>query len=83
LTLKLLVASGVAALALLVLDGFWLWLMAPTYRRLLGGAMIDTIRLVPAIAFYVLYIIGVVVLLVQPRRLRHLCPDQLCDLEGL
>lgn len=64
--MKLLVASGVAALSLLVLDGFWLWLMAPTYRRLLGGAMIDTIRLAPAIAFYVLYIVGVVVLLVQP-----------------
>ncbi len=64
--MKLLVATGAAALSLLVLDGVWLWLMAPTYRRLLSGAMIDTIRLAPAIAFYVLYIMGVVVLLVQP-----------------
>lgn len=64
--MKLFVATAVTAAALLVLDGLWLYSMAPTYRRLLGSAMVDSFRATPAVAFYLLYIFGVVVLLVMP-----------------
>lgn len=66
LPVKIVVASAVVAVTLLVLDGLWLWLMGPTYRRLLGDAMLETFRLGPAAAFYLLYIVGVTVLIVLP-----------------
>ncbi|WP_395611145.1 DUF2177 family protein [Pseudomonas sp. B22129] len=54
-------------LAFLVLDGLWLGvLMGPTYKGLLGPLMLDQPRLFPAVLFYLLYVIGCVVLVVLP-----------------
>ena len=54
-------------LAFLVLDGLWLGvLMGSTYKSLLGTLMLDQPRLLPAILFYLLYVLGCVVLVVLP-----------------
>ena len=54
-------------LAFLMLDGLWLGvLMGPTYKALLGPLMLDQPRLFPAVAFYLLYVFGCVVLVVLP-----------------
>lgn len=64
---KALFAYAGTLLAFLVLDGLWLGvLMAPTYRALLGSLMLDQPLLVPAAAFYILYVIGCVVFVVLP-----------------
>ena len=60
----------------LVLDGLWLgWLMGPTYREWLGPLMLEKPVVSPAVAFYLLYAFGVVMLAVKSalRRdsLRH------------
>jgi uncharacterized membrane protein len=66
LRLKTLVTFLAAAATLLVLDGIWLSLAAPTYRRLHAGQLLDSFRVAPAIAFYFLYLTGLVVLIVSP-----------------
>ncbi len=54
-------------LAFLVLDGLWLGvLMGPTYKSLLGALMLDQPRLLPAVLFYLLYVLGCVVLVILP-----------------
>ena len=54
-------------LAFLVLDGLWLGvLMGSTYKSLLGALMLDQPRLLPAVLFYLLYVLGCVVLVVLP-----------------
>ena len=54
-------------LAFLVLDGLWLGvLMGPTYKSLLGPLMLDQPRLLPAVLFYLLYVLGCVVFVVLP-----------------
>ena len=54
-----------AAATLLILDGIWLSLAAPTYRRLHAGQLLE-FCVAPAIAFYFLYLTGLVVLIVSP-----------------
>ncbi len=45
-----------------MLDGLWLGvLMGPTYKSLLGPLMLDQPRLLPAVLFYLLYVLGCVV----------------------
>ncbi|GAA0399214.1 MULTISPECIES: DUF2177 family protein [Pseudomonas] len=54
-------------LAFLVLDGLWLGvLVGPTYKSLLGPLMLDQPRLLPAVLFYLLYVVGCVVFVVLP-----------------
>lgn len=54
-------------LAFLVLDGLWLGvLMGPTYKSLLGPLMLEQPRLLPAMLFYLLYVLGCVVLVILP-----------------
>ena len=54
-------------LAFLVLDGLWLGvLMGSTYKSLLGALMLDQPRLLPAVLFYLLYVLGCVVLVILP-----------------
>jgi len=56
-----------AAVVMLVLDAVWLTLTANAlYRPLIGDIMLDGFRLAPAVAFYVLYLCGVVVFAVHP-----------------
>jgi uncharacterized membrane protein len=62
-----LIGYGVAALAMLGLDAAWLTLTANSfYRRLLGDIMLDGFRPAPAIAFYLLYLFGIVIFAVHP-----------------
>ncbi|KRP51694.1 DUF2177 family protein [Pseudomonas poae] len=53
--------------AFLILDGLWLGvLMGPTYKSLLGPLMLDQPRVLPAVLFYVLYVMGCVLFVVLP-----------------
>ena len=54
-------------LAFLVLDGLWLGvLMSSTYKELLGPLMLAQPKWGPAVAFYLLYVSGVVFFVVLP-----------------
>ncbi len=54
-----------AAVTMGVLDGLWLGVVAKgLYRRELGGVMRDSPNVVAAALFYVLYVVGVVVIAV-------------------
>ena len=60
-----------ALLAFLVLDGLWLGLlMSSTYKELLGSLMLAQPKWGPAIVFYLLYVLGVVVFVVLPALAR-------------
>ena len=64
---KALIAYVSTLLTFLLLDGIWLGLlMAPTYRELLGSLMLEKPLLLPAAAFYCLYVLGCVVFVVLP-----------------
>lgn len=53
--------------AFLVLDGLWLGvLMGPTYRAWLGPLMLEIPVIFPALLFYLIYIVGVVLIGVLP-----------------
>ena len=70
-------------LAFLVLDGLWLGvLMGPTYKSLLGPLMLDQPRLLPAVLFYLLYVLGCVVFVVLPS-INWQCAARLGALLGL
>lgn len=50
-----------AALCMLVLDAIWLSTMARTlYRPHIGELLLDGFRLAPAVAFYFIYVAGIV-----------------------
>ncbi len=56
-----------SALAMLVLDGMWLGVVAKKlYRPELGDMLMDGFRGAPAAAFYFLYVGGIVFLAVAP-----------------
>ena len=60
-------AYSVAALVLAVLDVLWLWLVVGRlYRAELGTLMRVDVALLPAVAFYLIYLLGVVVFAVMP-----------------
>jgi uncharacterized membrane protein len=62
-----LLAYVVAAVVMLGLDFIWLSLTANTlYRPALGDLMLDGFRVLPAIAFYALYLCGAVFFAVRP-----------------
>lgn len=64
--MKLAIAFAAAAATMLLLDGVWLTMMASTYRRLFGEQLLEHFRIAPAVAFYVLYLAGVIVMVVAP-----------------
>jgi uncharacterized membrane protein len=50
-----------------VIDAAWISLLGPKiYKPIIGDILADTVRLGPAIAFYVLYIAGIVALAIGP-----------------
>ena len=60
-----------ALLAFLVLDGLWLGvLMSSTYKELLGSLMLAQPKWGPAIVFYLMYVLGVVLFVVLPALAR-------------
>jgi uncharacterized membrane protein len=64
---RTLVAYGAALLALGVLDGVWLGVIAKDFYRVgLGALMAERINLGAAAAFYLLYPVGLVIFVVRP-----------------
>lgn len=67
MTLKSAFIAYLAAGAwMLVVDAVWLTSMIGVYRQHLGALLLDGIRLGPAIAFYLLYVGGIVWFAVLP-----------------
>ena len=66
--MKYVIAYGGTAVMLAVLDAVWLTFAGRLlYRPAIGSLMMDNgFRLAPAIVFYVLYILGVVIFAVSP-----------------
>jgi uncharacterized membrane protein len=57
----------VSGLSFLALDAVWLSIMGPAlYRPQLGSLMLEKFVLVPAIAFYLVYPVGIAVFAVGP-----------------
>lgn len=53
---------------ILVFDGFWLGLIAKKfYANQLGSLMIKKVKALPALAFYLLFAVGLVILAVRPE----------------
>lgn len=62
-----LVAYGVTAVVFLAVDAIWLTTMTGAlYRPILGDQLVDQPRLVPAIAFYLIYVFGIVFFAILP-----------------
>jgi len=54
-------------LAFLVIDAIWLSQAASTlYRPIIGELLADKVRIAPAVAFYLLYVLGIVIFAVSP-----------------
>ena len=63
----ILAAYAAAAVTMLGMDAIWLSISADLlYRPLLGDIMLPGFRLVPAILFYVLYVVGIVIFAIKP-----------------
>ena len=63
----MLAAYAAAAVTMLGMDAVWLSLSADVlYRPLLGDIMLPGFRPVPAILFYVLYVVGIVIFAIEP-----------------
>jgi uncharacterized membrane protein len=66
--LKLVVAHVSTGSVFLILDGCWLTLVGPRlYRPDISMILADKIRVLPAILFYILYIVGLVCFCVRPN----------------
>lgn len=64
---QLAIAFPVTAIAFLALDAVWLTLMADRlYRPALGNQLLERFAIAPALVFYVIYTVGVVVFAVAP-----------------
>jgi uncharacterized membrane protein len=60
-------AFGVTFLVMAVLDGIWLgWLAIDFYKQELGPLMTDSIRIVPAAVYYLLYPAAILFLALSP-----------------
>ena len=65
--LALLAAYGASALAFVAADAVWLTLAGPRlYRPVLGPLLADRLNGAAAIAFYLIYLFGVVALAIAP-----------------
>ncbi len=62
-----LVAYVATGLAFLLLDALWLSKMGPSYYKpIMGDAALEGFRIAPAIVFYFLYLIGIMVFAITP-----------------
>lgn len=65
--MKLVIAYAGTAVTLAILDAIWLTMVGgKLYRPALGDLLTDGFRLAPAIVFYVLFVLGVVIFAVHP-----------------
>lgn len=64
---QFLITYFVTAVVFVVIDSIWLFLMADRlYRPAIGHLMADTFAIAPALAFYLIYLVGIVVFAVRP-----------------
>jgi uncharacterized membrane protein len=64
---QILIAYAATAIVFLALDAVWLTTMADRlYRPALGRLMLERFEMAPAVAFYLVYIVGVLVFAVLP-----------------
>ena len=64
---QFLAAYGVALVVMSVLDALWLgWLARDFYKQELGTLMTDSVRIVPATLYYLLYPAAIVYLAITP-----------------
>ena len=69
---QLLTAYGVALIVMSLLDALWLgWLARGFYQHEMGTLMSDTVRIVPAALYYVLYPAAIVYLALTPLPARR------------
>ena len=62
-----LAAYGAALVVIGILDAIWLgFVMRDFYRNALGGAMVESVRKLPALLFYLGYPLGVLPLVLNP-----------------
>lgn len=62
-----LTAYFATGIAFLILDAIWLTQTANTlYRPLIGDMLAEKFRLAPAIAFYLIYLLGILIFAVHP-----------------
>jgi len=62
-----LLAYAASLLAMMALDAVWLGVIAKSlYRSQIGHLMAEQVQLIPALAFYAIYAIGIVYLVVIP-----------------
>ena len=60
-------AYGAALVVIGILDALWLgFVMRDFYRQALGGAMVESVRKLPALLFYLGYPLGVLPLVLNP-----------------
>ena len=65
--IKLLSAYGATALTFLVLDAIWLTVVgAKLYRPIIGDILAPKINIGAAVAFYLIYVAGIVALAIAP-----------------
>lgn len=64
--LAALVSFIVSCVIFLGFDAIWLYSMSGTYKRLIGDLLAEPFQIAPAMAFYVLYVCGIVGFAVLP-----------------
>ncbi|MGQ0673584.1 MAG: DUF2177 family protein [Hyphomicrobium sp.] len=65
--MRLLIAYGAAAVTFLVLDMLWLGVVANAfYKAELGPLMAEHVNIPAAVAFYALYLVGLMIFAVSP-----------------
>lgn len=65
--MRYLIAYGCSAVVMLVLDGIWLTVMGSRlYKPVLGDWLSGSVKLAPAIAFYLLFLFGMTYLATAP-----------------
>ena len=65
--IKLALAYAGTALTMAAMDAVWLTVAGPkVYRPALGDLLVEGFRLGPAVAFYILYVAGIVIFAVRP-----------------
>ena len=66
--IQCLAAYAVVLVVMGALDGLWLgWLASAFYKQELGPLMTDSVRVVPAALYYLLYPVAIVALALTPR----------------
>lgn len=57
----------VTSIVFLIIDGLWLGFIAkPFYEKYIGG-LLKPVNLLPAIIFYVIYVVGMIVFVINPN----------------